>query len=226
MQVQVLRDDLFFDLWVDWRKMIYPNDPQQEQFTTGLNLNKRIIQSRAMDVSVPVQMVVSHKGGQINFRSQSPVETLFNSAFVLEVKLRSTGLVRETRFSGFYTYYKTLTKDLVQPFKDGSGAYVNASVSTRYGLDVMGSYWVGHKFISVEGGKIYPSVSVFNNAWQQPVMRLFILRFLYSVKISDGLYASARVEPFYDFSYRSFQYSYGVYFHFRDRFFLWKHKKS
>ncbi len=225
IQLQLMRDDLFVDVWVDWRKMIYANDPQQEQFTTGLSLNKRIIQYGTMEVSVPVQIVAHHKGGQINFRSQGPIESLFNSALGLEVKHRSTGLVRETRLSGFYSYYKTLTSELLQPFKDGSGGYVNATLSTKYGLDVMGSYWVGHEFISVEGGKIYPSVSFFNDARQQHVMRLFILRFLYSIKIRDGLYASARMEPYYDFSFKSFQYSYGVYLNFRDRFFLWKHKK-
>src|SRR5262249_28334361 len=43
LQVQVIRDDLFFDTWVDWHKMIYVNDPNQEQLTAGMHFNKRIV---------------------------------------------------------------------------------------------------------------------------------------------------------------------------------------
>ncbi len=225
MQLQVMRDDLFMDLWIDWNKMIYLNDSNQEQLTAGLNLNKRIANLGSTQINIPIQMVTHHHGGQINYRFSGPVETLFNTALGLEVKHQSVSWVRETRFNGFYVYYKSLSRDLIQPFHDGSGAYFNATLSTKYGLDVMGSYWYGHEFITVEGGKIYPSVSVFNPAQQHHMMKLFILRLLYNIKISDGLYASARFEPYYDFYYGSIQTSYGVYLNFRDRFFLWKRKK-
>jgi hypothetical protein len=155
-----------------------------------------------------------------------PIETLVNSAIGLEVKHQSAGLVKETRFNGFYTYYKTLTPDLIQPFNDGSGAYFNATASTRYGLDVMGSFWYGHEFITAEGGRIYPSVSVEDDHKQHHLMKLFIVRLLYNFKIREGLYASARVEPYYDFYFKSTQTAYGVYLNFRDRFFLLKYDKK
>ena len=160
MQLQVMRDDLFLDLWIDWQKMIYFNDPHQEELTAGLNITKRIMNGQTTQVTAPVQMVTHHRGGQINNSFSGPIETLTNSAFGLEVRHQSTGLVRETRLNGFYIYYKALTQDLIQPFKDGSGAYFNATASTKYGLDVMGSFWYGHEFVTVEGGRIYPSVSV------------------------------------------------------------------
>ena len=225
LQLQLMRDDLFLDLWIDWRKMIYFNDSQQEQLTAGLHLAKRILHLGSTDIIAPIQLVANHHGGEINFRFSGPIETLLNSAVGLEVKHRSAGLIRESRFNGFYLYYKSLSRDLKQPFQDGSGAYVNATLSTKYGLDVVGSYWYGHEFITVEGGKIYPSVSVFNYAYQQHIMKLFILRFLYNIRIREGLYATARVEPYYDFYFKSFQTSYGVYLNFRDRFFLVKRKK-
>lgn len=225
MQLQIMRDDLFLDAWIDWQKMIYFNDPKQEEFTAGVNLTKRIINLRTTQVTAPLQTVVHHHGGQINYKFSGPIETVLNSAFGLEVKHQSTGLIRETRLNGFYVYYKLLTQDLLQPFKDGSGAYFNATASTKYGLEVMGSFWYGHEFITVEGGRIYPSVSVANYTQQHHLMKLFILRFLYNFKIREGLYASARMEPYYDFYLKSFQTSYGVYLNFRDRFFLWKPKK-
>lgn len=226
LQAQIIRDDLFFDAWVDWRKMIYPNDPGQEQFTTGLNVSKRIFTLGRTQLFLPIQGVINHHGGQINFSYSGPIQTLFNSAVGLEVRHPSTGVIRETRLNGFYVYYKTLTNPLIQPFKDGSGAYFNATLSTKYGLDIMGSYWQGHEFVTIEGGKIYPSVSVDNYTHQQHVMKLVILRLLYNIQIMDGLTATARLEPNYDIPVHNFQYSYGIYLNFRDRFFLWKRKKQ
>jgi hypothetical protein len=225
LQLQVMRDDLFLDVWIDWQKMIYFNDPRQEQLTAGLNITKRILKGRSTQITAPIQVVARHQGGQINFRFSGPIETIGNSAVGLEVRHQSAGLVRETRFNGFYIYYKTLTQDLLQPFKDGSGVYFNATASTKYGLDVMGSFWYGHEFITVEGGRIYPSVSVANYTQQHHLMKLFIVRFLYNLKIREGLYASARIEPYYDFYLKSTQTSYGVYLNFRDRFFLWKRNR-
>ena len=225
LQLQVMRNDLFLDAWIDWQRMIYFNDPRQEALTAGLNISKRIVNGRSTQLTVPVQLVAHHQGGQINYKFNGPIETIVNSALGLEVKHQSAGLVRETRLNGFYVYYKSLTPDLLQPFKDGSGAYFNATASTKYGLDVMGSFWYGHEFVTVEGGRIYPSVSVTNYTQQHHLMKLFIVRFLYNIKVREGLYATARIEPYYDFYFRSVQTSYGVYLNFRDRFFLWARKK-
>ncbi len=136
IQLQVMRDDLFLDAWIDWQRMIYFNDPRQEELTAGLNITKRMMNGRSTQITAPVQMIVHHHGGQINYRFNGPIETLMNSAFGLEGRHRSTGLVRETRLNGFYIYYKSLTQDLIQPFKDGSGAYFNAAASTKYGMEV------------------------------------------------------------------------------------------
>jgi hypothetical protein len=223
MQLQLLREDLFLDLWIDWQKMIYFNDPHQEELTAGLNLTRRVVNRSRTQLLIPVQLVAHHHGGQINSFS-GPIETLANSAVGLEVRHQSTGLVRETRLNGFYLYYKTLTGDLVQPFKDGSGAYFNATASTRYGLDVMGTFWYGHEFVTAEGGGIYPSVSITDSRRQHHLMKLFMVRFLYNLQLREGLTATARIEPYYDFYFRSIQTSYGVYLNFRDRFFLWKRK--
>jgi hypothetical protein len=226
VQAQLMRDDLFLDAWIDWQKMIYFYDNKQEQLTAGLNLTKRIQNSSRTQVYLPFQLVTHHQGGQINFAFSGPIQTVLNTAMGLEVRHQTQGLIRETRLNGYYVYYKTLTPQLLQPFKDGSGAYFNLTASTKYGLDIMGTYWFGHEFITAEGGKIYPSVSVYDYTKQHHVMSIFILRFLYTAKINDGLYISGRFEPYYDFYYQSIQYSVGLYFNFRNRFFLWKNPRS
>jgi hypothetical protein len=224
LQLTLNREDVFLDLWVDWRKMIYVNDPGQEHLTAGLNYTKRIFKRGNTEFWLPVQVLANHMGGQINYQHLGPIETLFNTAIGGEIKHNLSGFVRQVRVNGYYVYYETETSDLIQPFKDGSGAYFNATASTKFGLDVMTTYWRGHEFISFEGGKIYPSVSAFDYTHQQHVMSLLIFRFLYTLRITDALSFSGRAEPYFDFSYGSFQYSYGFYLNYRDRFQLWKRK--
>src|SRR5258707_8420890 len=49
---------------IDWRKMIYLNDPNQEQLTAGLNLNKRIANLGSTQIWAPVQ--IDRKSTRLN----------------------------------------------------------------------------------------------------------------------------------------------------------------
>lgn len=124
LQVKVMRDDLFFDAWIDWQKMIYYNDPSQEQLTTGLSFNKRILSTSRTQLWIPIQLVVHHRGGQINYAYSGPIETIGNNAVGLDIRHQSSGLVNEYRLSGYYVYYKSITQGGLEPFQDGSGTYI------------------------------------------------------------------------------------------------------
>lgn len=223
IQLQWMTDGLFFDLWLDWQNMIYNNDSEQERFVSGLSLNKRIIKRGLFQVSIPVQILMSHKGGQINV-SSSPLETVMNSAVGIELQQETSGFIKAAKANGFYVNHNNMSSANVIPYADGSGLYINGNISTTFGLDIMASYWQAHEFISIQGGKVYPSVSEYDYRVQQENMRLIMLRLLYNKEVAKGLYATLRVEPYYDLSFESFQYAYGFYLQFRDRFFITKRK--
>ena len=92
-------------------------------------------------------------------------------------------------------------------------------------LDRHGAYWNASEFISFQGGKIYQAVSYFDPTRIQPSPHLMIFRFLYDYKVADNLYLTLRYEPYFDLSFNTFQYSYGLYINYRDRYFLFKRKK-
>lgn len=219
IQLQSISDELFFDLWLDWQHMIYNKDPEQEYFVSGMSIDKRIFKNGAFQISVPLQVLMSHRGGQINLTSL-PVETLMNAAIGAEIQHTLSGSVKGWRANGYYVLYNNMSTADTRPYRDGSGYYFNGNISTGFGLDVMMSYWQAHEFISVQGGKIYPSVSEFDYRVQQEHMQLFILRLLYNKELAKGLVATLRAEPYYDFSYRSIQFAYGFYLQFQDRFFI------
>ncbi|HRI78384.1 MAG TPA: hypothetical protein PLR06_02520, partial [Cyclobacteriaceae bacterium] len=67
--------------------------------------------------------------------------------------------------------------------------------------------------------------SYFDGTRIQPSPQLAIMRFLYDYKLTDRLYITLRYEPYYDLAFNSFQYSYGLYINYRDRYFLLKRNK-
>ncbi len=223
VQFQFNREDFFVDAWIDWQYMQYWRDTKQEQLVAGLSLQKKILDVGSGSLSIPVQLLTRHQGGQLD-QAGLPIQTLFNTAVGINWSQPMSGFVKQLVVNGFYVYDKDITRTR-QAYLDGDGFYVNGTLSTRMGLDIMASYWQGREFMAFEGGKIYPSVSYFDPTRIQPSPQLLILRFLYDYRIADHLYLTLRYEPYYDLSFRTFQYSYAIYINYRDRYFLTNRRK-
>lgn len=218
LQFLIEQERLFVDAWVNWEKMIYFNDPDQERFVAGLSLNKELLNKNDWSFSIPVQATVRHAGGQIDSNPQ-PLTSVFASASGFIVNKNTNGFVSAFGLKSYFLTYKSLTSRIV-PYKDGNGIYINPYVQTTIGLSVMGSYWYANEFLTNDGGQIYPVTTERYPYLVQPARVLYMLRIMYEKKLTKGLTLTARVEPFYDTYTNNIQYSYGFYFNFTDRFFL------
>ncbi|HRI79307.1 MAG TPA: hypothetical protein PLR06_07210, partial [Cyclobacteriaceae bacterium] len=156
-QIQINREDLFVDAWIDWQYMQYWQDNRQEQLVAGISLQKRIFKTGTGEWSIPVQVLARHQGGQLD-KAGLPIQTLFNTAVGLNYSQPLDGAISKLTVNGFYVFDKDITKAR-QAYFDGAGLYFNGTVSTRFGLDVMVSYWQAQEFMSFQGGKIYQAVS-------------------------------------------------------------------
>lgn len=67
------------DVWLSWEKMIYPNDPSQEELVGGISYNYFLKKTKEDQLKIPVQLVVYHKGGQIDL-NPNPLVTTTNLA--------------------------------------------------------------------------------------------------------------------------------------------------
>lgn len=217
-QFQINREDFFADLWIDWQYMQYWRDARQEQFVAGLSLKKDIFKTGKGIWSIPLQLTSRHQGGELDTVDLA-VQTLVNTAVGLDYRLALDGWVTGININGYYVFDKDITNSR-QAYIDGDGWYFNGSISTRWGLDVMASYWQGREFMSFQGGKFYPAVGYYEPTRIQPSPNLVILRFLYDKEVAKNLFLTLRYEPWYDLANSSFQYSYGVYVTYRQRFAL------
>lgn len=218
VQFQLDRDDLFVDAWLDWQYMQYWNDSKQEQLVGGLSAQKRIAKLGSGSLHVPFQVVARHQGGQLD-QAGLPIQTVVNSAIGLSWIQPVSGWVSEVAFSGYYVYDKDISLTR-QPYLDGDGIYLNGSFTTRFGLQVMASYWKAREYLSIQGGPIYQSISTQDGVTLQPSPNLLIMRFLYNYTVLPQLTLSLRYEPFYDFSFKTFQYAYGFYINYRARYYV------
>lgn len=224
LQLILEKDNLFLDGWVDWQNMIYKGDFDQEQVTGGLSFNYRLLDTERLDLWVPVQFVVMHRGGQID-STPAPLQTYTNAALGLTLEhTNDDGFIRNFRLDNYYVYNKDFSFDRLLPYEDGSGWYLNGSISTTADLDIMVSYWRGHEFISIMGGQLYPSVS---STYKSPnaieeIRQLLMLRFTHSLKVTDKIYLTTRFEPFYDLENSKFEFSHGFYINYSSDFFLFK----
>jgi hypothetical protein len=224
IQFQWMKDGLFADGWVNWEKMIYFKDPDQERFVAGVSVIKRIKKFNNWLLEVPVQATVRHAGGQID-TSIKPLTSIFTSASGLIVRKQQSGFINEFGLKSYFLTYKNLTSRTL-PYNDGNALYLNPYLQTRSGLGLMASYWYGNEYLTLDGGQYYPVYSIDFPERLQQARQFYMLRLFYELKIADGLHLTARVEPFYDTLPETIQYSYGFYLNFSDRFFLGHAKRK
>lgn len=219
MQVVLEKDRIFIDGWVDWQNMIYKGDDEQEEVTGGVSLDYKILNKENTTISIPLQGVVFHRGGQFD-DNPNPLVTLWNSAAGINIVKRSTGRLQSFKFASYYLYYKDFSFEKRGIYEDGSGVYLNIEAKTNFNMEFMASYWRGHEFVSVMGGQLYPSVS---STFKKPnhlenIRELLILRVFHKIKIANNLELSTRFEPFYDLGNGKFEFSHGFYLNYTTNF--------
>jgi hypothetical protein len=228
LQFTVNNNWIFLDTWIDWQNMLYVGEDDQEEVTGGLSMNY-ILMDKDFKISIPLQMVVTHVGGQID-SSPMPLQTYVNSAVGLMLDFHNgrEGFVTGARVDGYYTGYKDFSTDQLRPFEDGSGVMLNATIFTKMHLDIMASYWKGNEFLTIQGGKLYPSESsTFKNPFHIEEQReLLILRFMHNLKLADGLVLSGRFEPYFDLLNNRFEFSHALYLNYSTDFKLLKNARK
>lgn len=225
VQFRHISDDWFADIWVDWETMIYSGDPKQEEIYGGVSLVRNFEMGNNNRFFVPVQGLVYHKGGAID-SSPNPLQTMINGALGLGMEFTSSRVLKSFEPSVYYAYFRDFSVSRKLDYRDGRGWYANVMAEFNHGIKIMLSYWDASEFISLTGGKIYPSVS---STYKKPYVvkpsrKILILRFMQDIHLGSGIYLTTRIEPFYDFELNRIEFSHGFYINFRDRIRLWQEK--
>lgn len=162
MGLQFLYDSkrIDVDVWVNWQSFIFRDDTHKEAFTVGLSSRLKYNDPNSrLHLYSPIQVLLQHRGGEIDTIYTNSVQTLMNGAIgVGGVWNTGHSLVRnvnvELAVAGYYQQSGTLW-----PFDSGYGIYARASADIK-DFRVKASYWTCDDFISMFGCPFYGSVSI------------------------------------------------------------------
>lgn len=193
------------DIWLNWKHMIYKPSSEQEEILAGVNTSLHVLRKKEFELSIPIQVIGWHSGGQIDTTALS-AKTLLNLATGIEFAWNRNGAVEKIFTKNYLLGFGNSEGD--GPYEEGTGLYLNAGVETRW-LDVLLSYWRGHRFVAPAGAPVFQSVSshVDHPGLTRDNRSLLFLRLKKDFTLDDALFVSARLEPFWDFQGRYADYS-------------------
>jgi len=231
------------DTWLEWETFIFKGDSIRERLNFGQTTTYKTGYNN-WQISIPLQIYLHHRGGQINIRNQNPV----NSAIVIANTAIGVGvekkMKRNTKLGFKYRYLShQINSDNTEEFIFKSGyahkwqVYFKKKNWTAYL-----SYWQGHKFMSPKGNDMFQSVSrrvekFLDNQGQptrvfashtEPNRELLYGTLLYRkeifkelnlafvVDVYYQLNSSSIVSPYYNSEvYRQLDYALGLYLNYR-----------
>jgi hypothetical protein len=219
--VQVLLDKkhLWLDWFVDWKKAIEHNSPYREELTLGVSSRVKFINKDQLTVEMPLQFMMSHKGGQID-ASGLPLESLINTAIGASVTIPTNGsFLKALRTEHYLTTYSDISGSKKQLYNSGKGWYSSLLFKTKW-LDIDTRYWKGHQFYAPHGGALYSSISQKIAGYGEENRELLFVSLIYDRQLLPNLNVDVRFEPYYDIKNKLTEYSYSLFLRFNKDFFL------
>lgn len=197
VQMQWQTKPLDFDVWVNWESFIFNKDTHQEAFTFGLSTRfKANRPERRTHVYFPLQVVMQHRGGEINpDAEQRQVKTWMNAAAGVGVTIHTdNSILTRLNAEADVAYYRQMTGALL-PFDNGKGVYLKAEADI-WRFCLRGAYWDSSKFISIFGNPLYGSVGIHNRDFQMQRNRTVCAQLSYAQELGKGFSWGVQADVF------------------------------
>jgi len=226
-QLIVEREKFKLDSWISWQKMIYKGDPKKEEIVGGLNAEQTLLEIANWKLSIPVQFLAFHQGGQIDVLKEIPISTLFNGATGFKLHRKIGRNVQEVFTDNYIAAYKDFSPTKVRAYQGGFGLWLNAGVNTKWG-NLMASYWKGNNFITIKGMPLYQSVSdnLYEKGFTRSSRSILAVRYFYQKQLVPHLYLDVRIEPHFDLGTpdSQLQFNHSLFLTYKEDFRIFKRK--
>jgi hypothetical protein len=211
------------DVWLQWEKFIFRNDPFQEQLTVGTtfswNLNP---DTKNFNLSIPFQSIINHHGGQ-EIAIDTAIQTLANYATGIKASWQMPRKLKELTIECWVMRYNDLSPQKLQAYKNGYGIYPKAGIKLGSFMFQTG-YFYGEKFIAIKGEPLFHSALTPNSGILFPIRNLLSAKFAFIKRVDKGISMAAYTETYTDLKSGNTDYNYGVHIIFDQEFFITKIK--
>ncbi|MCC7301494.1 MAG: hypothetical protein IT233_02525 [Bacteroidia bacterium] len=210
------------DLWIDWVTREDAIRNIQEKIESGLSLEFIPVKKPQYSLSVPLQGVVWHLGGQLN-EALYPVETILNAAGGLRWEFRPEKKWCKYLFAEtFALLYGHSNNTFVRRYSKGYGYYSGLAWESAPGFFATAHYFFGYHYISGTGNPLFQSVSYHYPSYYENYRELLTMRIGYRKEVFPGMWADVRLEPYYDIGGNFWEFSYGGFLTYKHTFTLKK----
>ncbi len=202
------------DFYINWRRAIHLGDPFKEEFDIGYVANLNLIKKENFELKLPVQLLYSHKGGQID-STGIPLTSLTNMAAGVSMKFHTPkSFLQHINFDNYYVNYKDISGSKRQPFDEGNAYFSHLAFKFKYfNLDFR--YWNSNAFINPRGNSLFSSVSEKHIGYTERHRHLLLASIIYDKEIFTNGNFDFRFSPYYDFGEKQLEYSYEMYFSYK-----------
>ncbi|HOI26271.1 MAG TPA: hypothetical protein PLN63_01220 [Paludibacteraceae bacterium] len=225
--LQVFTDTKYWesDLWCNWEVFIVPDDAKQERFTFGwvnrffLIGNKQ--NRKTFELSVPVHILATHRGGQFTSLQDTCIETLANGMVGLTSSINSPNLfIKKTTLDLDVFGFKNNSGVIGTHYKSGWGIYPNLTLQSKK-IKFQAGYWKAKKFVAPRGSYLFQSIAYFDNAFEQADRNMVTGKLFYEHQYK-GLGFGAEAQAYYDLDHEKTDFSFGIYLTLNNKFKLMK----
>lgn len=224
MQFLIDKPAVEADVWINWKQFITKGSGFQEEFETGISSEFQLSgKDRNFTVNLPLQILIQHKGGQID-NTDKPVSTLSNFAAgtSMELDLNSRYLT-SLALENLYVGYRDLSPGDNRTIQSGDG-FMSSFFLNMNDLQLQFSWWKASKFMSFAGNPIYQAYSIKKERLISEERELFIGKLRYTRKYRD-LHFMINFDSYWDPAHQNFDYGFGIYLLLNTDIFLTKISK-
>lgn len=175
LQLFAYTDHWQTEMWCNWEDFIVVGSPWQEKFTFGWNNTFNVFNNNSdlnhkEKIDIPINLMMNHRGGQIDAVKDTCIETLANVSVALKYKGRTRDFIYsvEIPFYGFSN--RSNEAHIHTHFKDGWGIYPEISLGGSVNSNTFGGsigYWYGDGFISGRGSYLFQSRGYFDDSFER-----------------------------------------------------------
>jgi hypothetical protein len=212
-------EKLWFDAWMSWEQYIRHGDTIPEIFTTGISARRKLTDSSSKwNVTMPVQLMAYHVGGQIsNFNIDG--QSIINGAIGLEAMHLLPGSISGVGGFAHALFYKDLNEANLLELYSGSGFYGGAIIEAS-NLKISAAYWHAKNFVSPRGNPMFFSQSLVNPSIVYSDRQMAVGKFLWSKHFTNDVVFSFMAETYYDIPLSFFDYGVGMMLSFSPNIFI------
>jgi hypothetical protein len=201
----------FADIWINWQSFIFKTDTHQEVFSFGVSsqLKKEFLNDK-LKIYIPIQMVLNHKGGELDTLIKYDIETLSNFAIGLGGVYKFDGIIKEVNLE--FNWVKYLKNSGQKPpFSSGEGMYSKLRLSFYdFNFDI--SYWMSKNFISILGSPHYNNFSALNSNMTYDRLKMLHLHLEYLLSQKENFSVGFELNTYHYFKYTRYSPGYPTFY--------------